>query len=77
MSVWANIKRTSKNFWTLVTQSIPAIVRSRNRQSVTPPIILISLSLQPPTVQPWSTIPFQSGTTSYRRSLNDSAKPTV
>ena len=38
MSVWAKMRMTRRNFWTLVTQSIPAMVRRRKQVSVTEPV---------------------------------------
>ena len=37
MSAWAKRRMTRRNFWTLVTQSMPAMVNSRKQVRVTLP----------------------------------------
>ena len=37
MSAWAKRRMTRRNFWTLVTQSMPAMVSSRKQVRVTLP----------------------------------------
>ena len=42
MSAWAKMRMTRRNFWTLVTQSMPAMVSSRKQVRVTLPDVKIS-----------------------------------
>ena len=46
MSAWANRRMTRRNFWTLVTQSMPAMVRSRKQVRVTLPEVKVFTKLK-------------------------------